>query len=347
MSFLTGRRPDHSGVWNFINHFRQADCGVGEGGVRFTGDNLRVIPTKTGCEGGGASACGGSGNCCSLCTEEPNCKFWTFENNTCFLKSAMGSRVPTSDINGAVSGPTGTFSTHAQWTSHPQHFRDHGYMVAGTGKVFHTEEGGTGHKNPDENGPGMPPNEDPRSWSTGLSMQKVNDVARMWDCTMPSEHSGPAPSTCPVNASLDGTLANPGIDPEFCDKVIANDAIAKMRLLAANYGRTGQPFFMAVGFRKPHLAFRFPAPWLDKFPDLEAIPVAKHPTMDPSVPPIAHHDSTPQLNPYVPLTPHIAKQWRLYYMATIAWMDSQLGRVLDELEALQHQKDTLVVLHAE
>lgn len=95
------------------------------------------------------------------------------------------------------------------------------------------------------------------------------------------------------------------------------------------------------------MAFRFPAPWLDKFPDLDAIPIAKHPTMDPSVPPIAHHDAAPQLDPYVPVTPHIAKQWRLYYMATIAWMDSQLGRVLDELEALQHQDDTLVVLHAD
>ena len=68
--------------------------------------------------------------------------------------------------------------------------------------------------------------------------------------------------------------------------------------------------------------------------------------MDPSVPAIAHHDAAPQLDPYTPVTPHIARQWRLYYMATIAWMDSQLGRVLDELEALQHHKDTLVVLHA-
>ena len=121
-------------------------------------------------------------------------------------------------------------------------------------QVFHTEEGGTGHKNPIENGPGMPPNEDPPSWSTGLSMQKVNDVANMWGCTMPSEHSGPTPSTCPVNASLDGTLANPGAEPEFCDKVIANDAVAKLRLLAANYAKTAQPFFMACGFRKPCVA---------------------------------------------------------------------------------------------
>jgi hypothetical protein len=117
---LCGTGPD------FVNHFRQADCGVGEGGVRFSGADLRVIPTANGCEWGGAAACGGSGNCCSLCTEEPDCKFWTFENNTCSLKTAMGDRVPTSDIDGAVSGASGTFSTHAQWTSHPQHFRDHG-----------------------------------------------------------------------------------------------------------------------------------------------------------------------------------------------------------------------------
>jgi hypothetical protein len=83
---------------------------------------------------------------------------------------------------GQVSGRRGTFSTHAQWTSHPQHFRKSGYLTASSGKVFHTEEGGVGHADPIKNGPGMPPNEDPPSWSEGLSMQKVNDVANMWGC---------------------------------------------------------------------------------------------------------------------------------------------------------------------
>ena len=230
---------------DFVNHFRQADCGAGEGGVRFGGEDIRAIPTGSGCEWGGASACGGSGNCCSLCTEESACKFWTFENNTCHLKAEMGDRIPTSDIDGAVSGASGTYSTHAQWTSHPQHFRDSGYLVAGTGKVFRTEEGGAGHTDPVKNGPGMPPNEDPPSWSAGLSMQKVNDVANMWGCTMPHEGMK-TPSNCPVNASMDGTLAHPGVEPEFCDKIIANDAVAKMRLLSANHAKTRQPFFLAV-----------------------------------------------------------------------------------------------------
>ena len=104
---------------------------------------------------------------------------------------------------------------------------------------------------------------------------------------------------------------------------------------------------MQVGFRKPHLAFRFPKPFLSLFPDVASIPVAAHPTMDPSVPAIAHHDAAPQLDPYVPTEPAVARQWRLFYMATIAWMDSQLGRVTDELEAVGHVDDTLVVLHSD
>ena len=33
---------------------------------------------------------------------------------------------------------------------------------------------------------------------------------------------------------MDGTVANPETDPQFCDRIIADDAIVKMRLLAAN-----------------------------------------------------------------------------------------------------------------
>ena len=51
------------------------------------------------------------------------------------------------------------------------------YLCLQTGKLFHTEEGGVGNDNPDLNGPGMPPNEDPPSWTPGLSMQQVNAVS--------------------------------------------------------------------------------------------------------------------------------------------------------------------------
>jgi hypothetical protein len=54
---------------------------------------------------------------------------------------------------------------------------------------------------------------------------------------------------------------------------------------------------------------RFPAPWLATLPKLEDIEVAKHPTLDPSVPPIAHCDKTPQPNPYQAVDKQTVRGW--------------------------------------
>ena len=41
-SFLTGRRPATTGVYNFIDHFRQAECTNNEADRAFSGDVLRT-----------------------------------------------------------------------------------------------------------------------------------------------------------------------------------------------------------------------------------------------------------------------------------------------------------------
>lgn len=272
-SFLTGRRPDHLRVWNFIDHFRQADCGLTLGGSAYTGPSFKAV--KVG------SFKGGSGQCCSLCAEDARCQAWTYvaANQSCELKAVEGATLLD---EGAISGRRGTFSLRASWTSMPQHFKNNGWLALSTGKIFHTEEGGIGNADPLANGPGMPPNEDPPSWSDGLSMQRVNDVANMWGCKMGEN------STCPVAATLEGIVLEPETTPQFCDRVIADDAIVKLRLAAQNRQLTGQPFFLAAGFRKPHLDFRFPAPILAFLPSEGDVDVATHPTLDRSVPPIAH-----------------------------------------------------------
>ena len=61
--------------------------------------------------------------------------------------------------------------------------------------------------------------------------------------------------------------------------------------------------------------------------------VAAHGTLSRSVPPIAHHDATPQADPYTPVSAAVAAQWRRHYRAAIAWTDSQIGRVLDALDS--------------
>ena len=89
-------------------------------------------------------------------------------------------------------------------------------------------------------------------------MPEVNAVANMWSCTMGTN------TTCPIEATRDGFVSNPEHVQQLADRVIADDGIAKLRFAAENWRASAnqEPFFLAVGFRKPHLAFRFPKPFL-------------------------------------------------------------------------------------
>ena len=192
----------------------------------------------------------------------------------------------------------------------------------------------------------MPPRQDAgRSWDAGCSMADVNAVADM----LPCDAMVPGTQGCPINATLEGDVLD-GTGP-LCDRTIADDAATKLRLAAQARATTGRPFFLAVGFRKPHMPWRFPAPYADLYPPPEQIPLATHPTLHASVPPIAHH--TPDLqyqqggDPYHAMNATLAQHDRLYYYAAVSWVDSRLGAVLQQLDDLGLKNDTLVVVHAD
>jgi iduronate 2-sulfatase len=99
------------------------------------------------------------------------------------------------------------------------------------------------------------------------------------------------------------------------------------------------------------MPWRFPSPWLSHLPPAAEIALAAHPTMDRSVPPIAHH--TPDLqsqaggDPFDAMNATLARLDRLFYYSSVAWMDSQVGRVIDELDTLGLTDSTLTVLHSD
>ena len=174
-------------------------------------------------------------------------------------------------------------------------------------------------------------------------MYCVNALAPMRPCTTANP---PADDTCSVPGSdLDGNVP-PGTHT-FEDRTIAEDAIDKLRRAAANYRSTGQPFFSAVGFRKPHLPFRHPGVYDALYPDPKSIPLAKYKVLDASQPPIAYYQTGLAQNPYVPLPDAWAGTLRRDYYAAITWMDSQLSRVVAELYNQGLANDTLIVFHAD
>ncbi len=338
MSFLTGRRPNATRTWNFINHVRQADCGLEEPSVRYDVDGAAFIRNVT-----IFNNMGGAGQCCSLCTLEPECQFWQYvyaskktEQNCTLLKSRDQGRKRTDNLT--VSGRRGRYSFD-DYITMPEMFRNANYFTLGTGKVFHTEEGGSAPS--PWNGTGMPPNQDPPSWTPGCSMFDVNAVANMWAC---KKGSGPNP-ICEIDTSPDGEPTDPSENP-LCDRTIRLDALAKLRLAAAERAKTGRQFFLAVGFRKPHMPWRVPSDFVARFNNV-SISVPKNPTMDSSVPPVAHFDEFLQTDPYQALKPDAARKNRLYYHVAQAWMDYNLGLVLSELESLGLADDTLVILHSD
>ena len=100
-------------------------------------------------------------------------------------------------------------------------------------------------------GEGMPPNQDPISWSPGGSMFDVNALAPMVGC---AEQVQAFPHGCADNATMEGELLSP-LPPgkrQLCDKVILEDAIAKLHKASEALKAHGTPFFLAAGFRKPH-----------------------------------------------------------------------------------------------
>ena len=237
-----------------------------------------------------------------------------------------------------VSGAKGAFP--AERVSLPQHFKQQGYLVMQTGKLWHTEEGSP-------SGTGMPPQQDfPLSWSNGCSMANVNEVAAMWGC----DHV-PGTQGCAVDTDKDGHPTDPANVAPLCDKTIGDDAVAKLQLAAKYATVAGRPFMLAAGFRKPHMPWRFPKTLLDEYPAATEITTALYPTLDPSVPPIAHH--TPDLqsmgggDPWHALNKTYAQLDRLFYYASASWTDLQIGRVLAELDTLALTASTLVVFHSD
>ena len=140
-------------------------------------------------------------------------------------------------------------TTGKNWVTMPQYFKNNGYFSTGVGKLYH---------------PGLPPNGDPPSWSDVDNYPYYN----------------PSPMPCPNGdawCSIDPKKYN------FSDIMALDEGIRRMR----HAKNLSQPFFLGVGFHKPHLPFRSPLGFIDMYPPAENISVAKHKTWPQAAPTIA------------------------------------------------------------
>jgi arylsulfatase A-like enzyme len=127
-------------------------------------------------------------------------------------------------------------------------------------------------------------------------------------------------------------------DNELSDWKIADYGIASLQK------KHDKPFFLAVGFHKPHMPWNVPKKWFDLFP-LESIKLPPYMENDMAdIPPAGVRMAHPETD-HVPMVK--SGRWKeavQAYLATIAYCDMNLGRLLDAFEKSAYKDNTIICL---
>lgn len=213
----------------------------------------------------------------------------------------------------------------------PQFFKQHGYHSAGIGKVFHI-----GHGNIN----------DVHSWSVPFQPDKVIDYV------LPESTGGRLTREEALfsNQSKEGLPRGAAWeiadvdDNAYADGRIAAEGIRRLQ----SYQKTRESFFLALGFTKPHLPFCAPRKYWELY-DRASLPLAEFTWPPQGAPPYAGK-TIGELNQYepVPQNPPLSEELQRTlihgYYAALSYMDAQIGRVLNELDRLDLDDNTIVVL---
>lgn len=201
-------------------------------------------------------------------------------------------------------------------------FKNHGYYTLSNGKVFHhPTDNAQGWSEPAWRPKGIRWYQRPENHELHQQRQKKGSRKR-----------GPAYESADVS------------DEAYADGVIAKRAIADLRRLKSK----DQPFFLAVGFFKPHLPFIAPKKYWDLYDPKEIhLPENYHVPKD--APKESIH-SFGELRAYAgipakgPVSDETARKLIHGYYACVSYTDAQIGKLLNELDRLGLADNTIVVL---
>lgn len=242
-----------------------------------------------------------------------------------YVQQAVCSPSRTSLLTGRRIDTTHVYDLLHYWrkvagnfTTIPQYFKENGYITAGMGKIFH---------------PGIASDDnDPISWTEPYFLPKDPwSNGNSWRAVDDKE-----------------IIAKP-----MQDQQTATRAVSTLTKLAPK-GKTGeQPFFVAVGFHKPHLPWVFPKSFLDYYPE-EDIRLPANPYVPSDMPDIAWQNFH-ELRDYkdigrkygagqenMTLPDDKVKELRRAYYAALSYTDSLVGEVVAALDKLGLADNTII-----
>jgi arylsulfatase A-like enzyme len=203
------------------------------------------------------------------------------------------------------------------------HFKANGYVTQSLGKILHfPQDSSKGWSEP----AWRPSRSDPKLEGPPLALEAAKMPANR-------DNRGPAYGYA-VSA-----------DEDWGDGRTAREAVERLRMLAAG----DNPFFLAVGFYKPHLPFYAPKKYWDLY-DHDAIRLPDNYREGPEGAPAISVHTWGEMRSYRgipkrgPVTDAQALDLIHGYYACVSYTDAQIGKVLDELDRLGLRENTIVVL---
>ncbi len=215
----------------------------------------------------------------------------------------------------------------------PEYFLTNNYTTAGAGKVYDP-------RNVDDN-------HDIYSWSIPYTNPS--------DYTYPAEYGDFVQgSNYRVSANTSTEQGPDGVEDDgYTDGQIALDALGKLDALAAD----SENFFLAVGFKKPHIPFVAPKKYWELY-DRASLDLAEFQKMATGSPDYAYHTPEPMSYNDIPnewtlndptlgdgiLTLDDQRKLLHGYYACVSYIDAQVGKLLDKLEEKSLADNTVILL---
>ena len=204
-----------------------------------------------------------------------------------------------------------------------QHFRDHGYRAVGGGKIFHTLQWTPGDSQ-----------NDPDAWDAYRG-DPLDPISADWPRSeLPADQNEGFVGTRPLNNHYFGAAPiTEHAEESYGDHLIVDWAEEQM------HTARDQPLFLAVGLFRPHIPWEVPQRWFDLYP-LDDVHLPVHRADDLTD---AHRHGREPWHKWVTEN----DQWHHLmrgYLASISYVDNQLGRLLDALDASPISNNTIVVL---
>ncbi len=206
----------------------------------------------------------------------------------------------------------------------PHYLRENGYQTTSLGKVFHHQD------------------DKPDSWDQPAwhPLQEADAKTDFTDYQLPENRAFMRDEDPERGPPIEKADIH---DTSYFDGKIALRAIKELR----DYSEKDDPFFMAVGFMKPHLPFNAPSKYWDRYdreslvmPDVPAPENAPEQSFH-SFGELRHYRGIPDEGPVPDST---AVSLVHGYYAAVSYVDAMIGLVLDELEQLELDDNTIVLL---